>query len=314
MTCQAGSPGYDCTFSVQGAAGEDGRRGIAIVVADLAGNQGRASASVELDFTAPAVVSSSADPSPAKNGAVITYRVTLSEAVVNTPVLSTGGLTWTGPTQSGNTYTWTHTVGAAESGTYAAALDQLTDLAGNSVGPVSAGMAGLVIDATPPSVSLATVSPTLVKAGQDVTVTFTSSEALSADPTVRLGALSMSKSAQAGNEYTYKYTTTGAEGDGTRTVSVQLTDVAGNVGGAVLSETVELDFTAPSVVSSSADPSPAKNGAVITYRVTLSEAIANTPVLSTRADLDGACEERQHLHLDPHGGLHRERQLHRGPG
>ncbi|MBI5290462.1 MAG: hypothetical protein HY872_01130, partial [Chloroflexi bacterium] len=282
---KTGQTGKDYTYKYTTTGAEDdGMRTVSVQISDPAGNQGSEvfSETVEFDFTAPAVASSAASPNPAKLGSVIQYQITVSESLSNTPSLSTTPvLTWTGPSQSGLTYTWTHTVGGGETGTYAAKLDQLCDQATNCVTNVTANMAGFEIDALAPSVTTHNVSPLLVKSGQDVTVTLTSSEPLANDPLVQLGSIQMAKTGQTGQDYTFKYTTQGTEGDGTRNVTVQMTDVAGNVGGAAFAETVRFDFTNPSVTTSTASPSPAKLGAVITYSATVSETITNTPALTT---------------------------------
>ncbi|MBI5527158.1 MAG: hypothetical protein HY897_12555 [Deltaproteobacteria bacterium] len=281
-TGQAGKD-YAYKYTTTGAEG-DGMRTVSVQISDPAGNQGSEvfSETVEFDFTAPEVASSAASPNPAKLGSVIQYQATMNEALTNTPALATTpALAWTGPSKSGLTYTWTHTVAGSETGTYTAKLDQLCDLLSNCISDVTAGMSGFSADAAAPNVTAHTVVPLLVKSGQDVTVTLTASEPLASDPLVQLGSLQMSKTGQTGQDYTYKYTTQGTEGDGTRNVTVQMTDVAGNVGGAAFAETIGFDFTNPTITTSTGSPSPAKLGAVITYSVTVSEAITNTPALTT---------------------------------
>jgi len=279
-TAQTGRD-YTYKYTTTGAEG-GGMRTVSVQLSDKAGNQGSEvfSETVEFDFTAPSVASTAASPNPAKLGSIIQYQATVTETLSNTPnLISTPALTWTGPTQNGLTYTWTHTVASGETNTYTAKLDQLCDQATNCALDVAAGMAGFSIDAGTPAVTVHSVSPSLVKSGQEVTVTFTASEPLAGNPIVQLGSLPMMKTGQTGQDYTYKYTTTGGEGDGTRNVTVQMTDIAGNVGGEAFTELVRFDFTSPTVTTSAASPNPAKLGAVITYSATVNETITNTPTL-----------------------------------
>jgi hypothetical protein len=128
--------------------------------------------------------------------------------------------------ETATSFTYSRTVTGGSDGLYTVRVD-LTDKAGNAAAGLSA--TGFTFDATAPTVTAHTVSPARVKAGQTVTVTFTAGEALGADPTVKLGTITLTKTAQAGNDYTYAYTATGAEGDGTRTVTVTSTSTCSTI-------------------------------------------------------------------------------------
>jgi len=252
------SPNYTCTHPID-LLDVEGIQNILVSATNAMGNTYNGNSSVVFDFTLPSVAESGATPDPAGLGKTLRYTVNVSEPLSGNPgrpaikVLK-GGVEQSGffgdpATETNTSFTYVKPVAPGLDGTYTVKID-LTDEAGNTAPGLNG--AGFEIDATAPVFTAHDVSPERVKSGQDVTVTFTTSEDLVDDPIVQLGLLVMTKAAQTGRDYTYKYTTLGTEGDGTRTVSMQMADVAGNAGGAVFSETIVFDFTAPFVVGGSA--------------------------------------------------------------
>lgn len=278
---------YTYTHTAQQADG-DGVRSVSVQMADVAGNQGSEvfAESVELDFVAPSIVSSVASPNPAKLGGEIAYQATVSEPLSNTPALeTTPALTWTGPTQDGQTYTWTHTSGAAESATYTAKLDQLCDDVGSGNCDPDVATVGFEIDVDSPQTTARNVSAGPVRNNDTVTVTFTVNEDLASNPVVMLGTIEMGQAAHIGWDYTYTHLAQTGDGDGVRSVSVQMMDESGNQGSEVFATTAEMDFTKPWIVASITSPDPAKLGSLIIYQATVSETLDTAPDLITSPSL-----------------------------
>ncbi|NBQ33624.1 MAG: hypothetical protein EBU21_17020, partial [Proteobacteria bacterium] len=254
MTQVGSSLVYTYAYAVQ--ASEDGTVSASVSATDTAGNA-LASAAVTaftVDNTAPAVVLAYTDTGsanvtgPYKSGDRVTVTATFTEAnaISGTPTLSLVAGTYTGGTlptvtlalSSGTTYTGTFTIPAGNGAVTATV--SATDTAGNTLS--ASGQTGFTIDNTAPTYAITYSRTAPLNAGA-VTVTVTASEALSAAPVISInqpGTTDISSVSTSGNgPYTYAYTVVAANAgtyaDGTATVTVSGTDMAGNTGTTVTS-------------------------------------------------------------------------------
>ena len=150
----------------------------------------------------------------------------------------------------------------------------------------------LYIDNPPTVVSIVTDdSDDKVKDNDVVRVTTTFSEDMTSSPTISIdlpngtdiSAVSMTQSTTADVWY-YDWTVDDSDGDGTATITVAGTDLAGNAYAGVDTETVTIDNTVPtlsavSIASDNSDTSLAKVGDAITLSFTSSE-VVGTPTVT----------------------------------
>ncbi len=159
---------------------------------------------------------------------------------------------------------------------------------------ISDGYYTLVSDTTTPTLSSVSIvsdnaDTTLAKVGDTVTLTFTASEELQADPTVTIGGQTATVTNTSGNTYTATYTLQSSDTEGTVAFNVAFTDFVGNAGTAVTattdSTTVTFDKTVPtlssvSIASNNADTTLAKVGDTVTATFTASETLSGTPTVT----------------------------------
>ena len=229
---------YTYTYTAQGTEGE-GNKTVNVSATDSAGNTGSGNTAVTFDFTAPTIFPLAVDPTIAKSGTNLTITFTVSEALPGNPMVTVAGNAATFYGKSGNSYTYTYTVQGTEGEGSKTVNVSATDSAGN---PGSASTA-VTFDFTAPTISNLTVNPTIAKAGVNLTIAFTVSEALESNPLVTVEGNVATFNSKSGNNYTYTYTVQGTEGEGNKPVNVLATDLAGNPGSAFT--TVTFDFTAP---------------------------------------------------------------------
>lgn len=133
------------------------------------------------------------------------------------------------------------------------------------------------VDVVRPGFSVGpTRSPDLVKAGETITVQFTTDEALGSDPAVTIDGHSFVKSgASSGNYYRYTYEMQGVETEGNRAIKIVLIDQVGNQ--TVNTElSVLVDFTPPTYTPVSFDPPYCEPGDALTITFDASEVIQTT--------------------------------------
>ncbi|MDW3192036.1 MAG: Ig-like domain-containing protein [Cytophagales bacterium] len=128
-----------------------------------------------------------------------------------------------------------------------------------AAGSLSANQA-IVVDTEEPTltnVSIASnnASNNLAREGDEITLSITSSEALSANPTVTIAGNTATVTSQSSTTYEATYTMTNNDTEGEVTLTINFADEAGNVGTEVTAttdgSTVTYDTTSPSVVLSS---------------------------------------------------------------
>jgi hypothetical protein len=298
MSCgayQSSSPNYTCTYAMTGAeiaAGTEAAQTVLVSVTDSAGNRGQALGGVVFDFKLPSLVASSANPSNAKGTDQLVYSVNVSEklAAPGRPVLVVrrAGVVQAGffgdpATETDTGFNWSRAISGLTDGAYTVEIS-LTDEAGNAASAVAG--AGFSVDTVVPQVNALNVTPARIRGTGTVTVSFDRSETIPAGGvTAALGSRSMICGAYQATSphYTCTYAMTGTEittqTEASQAVLVTMTDAAGNRGQAV--SAVVFDFKTPTLVSSSASPTSARQSDQLIYTVNVSEKLAapGRPVL-----------------------------------
>jgi flagellar hook assembly protein FlgD len=151
-----------------------------------------------------------------------------------------------------------------------------SDLANN----IGAGLAYFNIDTTAPTFDAVSVMPNPAKAG-GTTITFKTSEDLSANPVLTVNGNPANYVSKTGDYYTYTYAVTNVDQQGKAVISIVGTDLVGNTGtgeGSFAIDTIDPSFSNISVM-----PNPAKAGnAAISF--TVSEVLASDPVVKVNGN------------------------------
>jgi hypothetical protein len=284
----------------------EGTHTVRVHVRDLAGNVGTASDLVILDHTEPAVeVTASGHPdATVKNGDVVSLTATFTEAnrlssapaitiagtTVNAASMSGGGLVWT--------YAWTVSEGAGMDADVAVSVDAV-DMVGlhntattgattfriDNVAPAAPGTpsypsgpwinravndAGFALTVLLPAGAKADDTLQLLRNGTPwKSVTLVQADVDANSRTVSIGARELG--ANGGSE------------DGDKLISARLIDAAGNGGPVSSSELLlRLETTLPGVsLAASGHPdATVKNGDVVSFTATFTEAVVATPALT----------------------------------
>jgi hypothetical protein len=151
---------------------------------------------------------------------------------------------------------------------------ELTDAAGNAA-TLNAGL--VTFDFTPPTFS-SSAAPNPAGLGKVLTYTVNAAEPLSLDPLLYLTpAVSLSGPSKSGTLYTWTRTIDGSEAQGAYTVTVDVTDLAGNPTSGLAGTEFSIDRTAPAITTG---PTPNKSPAY--YKVGDTVSVTFT----TNEDLD----------------------------
>ncbi len=131
-----------------------------------------------------------------------------------------------------------------------------------------------IVDVIKPGFTVApTRSPVRVKQGETITVEFTVDETLGPDPAVTVDGQAFAKhGSSSGNYYKYTYTVAGGETEGSRTIRIEITDLAGNQT-VDTSLSVIIDMTPPSYTPVSFLPSGCDPGQYLTITFDASETL-----------------------------------------
>ncbi len=303
--------------------------------AGIAGTQVTATtdaSTVEVDNTAPTLspvtvtTNNGTNNQRATAGDVITFSFTSDDDLSTTPVvnMSINGTAVVGSisvnTGSAPVYTATYTVDGTGSVVGTDIDDQgtltfsiaFTDDAGNAGTPVTAttNSSAVDVDFTAPtltSVSLSTDNGTdnqHATTGDEITLSFTSDDALSATPSVTMlvGVTNVSSSVTVNdlgsNNYSATYTLIGSESEGAVTFTIDFVDDAGNSGTQVTATTdatsVEADFNAPTLTTVSiassqtasetfVNASHAADGNTVTIDIVSSDVLSALPTVTVRS-------------------------------
>ena len=282
------------------AAARGCTRTVYVQLLDAAGYaSSTATASIILDNQPPGVLAGATGVSPANAGAATPIVVSLvaNEPLGSAPALSVGGQTGLFDLVAGEgntTFSFVSHGLAGQSwsdGTYAV-LANLTDAAGNSAAlPVGS----FVVDSVGPQLVAADtrVSPSALKIGSSISLEFTATEPLVGAPQVRIGSTLITgcqASATANVNQAAHYTCTHhadvSEGDGYKTITVQMLDAAGNLNTAALA-TVTYDVTPPGLAFALLNPTQGISQSSVLLSLTFTEPLAGVPAVSVSPALPG---------------------------
>ncbi len=140
------------------------------------------------------------------------------------------------------------------------------------------------IDKTAPTFGSVAVSPTPAKQGAAVSITFTASETLAANPTVTVNSHAASYSSKSGNNYTYSYTVLSSDSDGAAAIAISGADRAGNAGSGSSTSALTVDKTPPTCAIVRNDPNPT-SASTVHFNVNFSENV--TGFVQADVDLTG---------------------------
>ena len=266
---------------------------------DLAGNEVTAAptsgATFTVDSTPPTAVITYSPAGPYKTGAAVTITATFNEPMADAPVpqIAITGVNTLGAvnmTKSSTTvYNYAHTVTSGD-GAATVALSIGTDLAGNVVTTAPTSGTTFTVDSTPPTLTPVHIqsnnaNPALAKTSNIITLTFTSSEAVSM-PTVTIAGHAITPTGGT-TSWTAAYTLASGDTEGTVLFSIAFSDLAGNPGvfvtGTTDATSITFDKTVPTLTpvhiqSNNANPALAKTGNNITLTFTSSEAVSSPTV------------------------------------
>ena len=253
---------------------------------------------VTVDGDAPDFTSCAATDGTYKIGDTLTITCTWDEAVVTSngalTLSNSDTATYSSGTGSVN-IVFTTTVASGDTDasdlSVSAYTGTIADAAGGAAGAASGDLGAVIIDANVPtltSVSIATAGTGNANNGDDVTLSFTASEAIGT-PTCTMTdgdgnamANSVTTSEGSNNAWTCVIDTADDDGDGAITFSIAFSDDAGNAGTAVTSTTdsssVTIDNTHPTLsnialTTSNSNSGFAKSGDTLTLTITVSETV-----------------------------------------
>ena len=239
-----------------------------------------------LDTTPPNAITITPTTTGPTNATSAAFTVDFDEDVQNFSALADITLTHTGTASTGvsitggpATYTATVT-GISGDGSFTLAVDtgsDVQDLASNALAS-SVTSAAVTIDNTLPAYDSFAVTPQVATLGQAVSLTFTASEPLSADPFVYVNGNLAAYVNNVGLDYSYTYTVLGSDPDGSASVILSGVDLAGNAGGSSYNGgQLIIDNTAPSFSNVAVNPSEASSGTLVSIAFDGSEALAGDP-------------------------------------
>ncbi len=139
------------------------------------------------------------------------------------------------------------------------------DATGNE-SPYSTEVAHTTAEETPPSFDDAQAAPALAREGTAVTLTFTASESLAANPTVTVNGQAASFQSQSDTAYTYQYTVSASEAEGPADIVITGTSAGGVEGTASVTGVFQVDRTAPGAAMTA--PTGSTSQTVVTVAAT----------------------------------------------
>jgi len=268
-----------------------GTKSVTIAVADPAGNSTAVPAGqVVFDFDAPVAGDVVVTPaSPVGLGANLTVRVTASEPLETATLAATPALELGEALIAGRTAVWSRIVSESDAGESYSFSFVFTDPAGNRTlldVPVATRL-----DTTRPVVSGVQVAGSPARKGTPVSVEFDVSEDLRADPSVSAGVVLQRDAAQStARHHVYRHVAAKADGSGTKSVTIAVTDAAGNTTAAPAGQVV-FDFDPPLLTADDvavAPKSPVGLGANLTVRATANEPLAGARLAASGLDMGNA--------------------------
>jgi hypothetical protein len=246
-------------------------------------------------LSAVTIASSNATTALAKLTDTVTLSFTASEAI-QTPSVTLLGVAASVANPSGNNWTATATVGAGTVEGQAAFSISAIDLAGNAALAVTAttDASSVTVDRTLPSMTPVTIasnnaSPVLARQGNQVVLSFTTSEAIQT-PSVTLLGVAATVANPSGNNWTATATVSAGTLEGVATFSISAIDLAGNAAQAATTTTngssVVVDKTGPTLTlpSDIDEITNLPTGRPVSFVVSATDAVDPAPsVLATPA-------------------------------
>jgi len=255
--------GYSYSWDVDGGGTpSNGTYYATVSASDNAGNAyvaGTQSITFTVDTTAPSVSLTNNDGDNVINNSssVVTITATFNEAMTDSPTITIGnGVSNVTMTKSSTTI-WTYYLNMASwGGSGASAVVTVTgsDIAGNAYSGTDS--ITFTIDNTAPTVNITTSdSDNIVKsADSNITVTATFNEAMATAPRITIGSAVNNTALTATSSTTWTYTwNISSVTEGSYTVTVTGTDLAGNAYAGSDKITITLDSTAPTVTLTNSD-------------------------------------------------------------
>ena len=261
---------------------------------------------VTVDNTAPeldtvSIVSNNADTSLATTDDVVTLSFMASENIV-TPVVTINGVTADTVTGSGDTWSATKTIIAADANDSAVTFDiSFSDLATNAGTPVTSTTNSSVVtvyqtapDTIAPTLTLVSIvsnnaDTSRATTDDTITLSFTSSEPIET-PDVTINGDIAAAASGSGNTWSATKTITSGDADGAVAFTIDFSDLADppndgtQVTGTIGGSSVTVDQTAPTltavtIASNNSNPSRATTDDIVTLSFTSSENIG-TPIVT----------------------------------
>ncbi|MFT6070567.1 MAG: hypothetical protein ACJAYQ_002921, partial [Bacteriovoracaceae bacterium] len=298
-------PSYTADYTLVGGETE-GSLAFTLDFTDAVGNPATQviatsdSSSVVFDSTAPlapavTIFSNNADTTLAKVGDIVTLSFTVNEPLLGSPTVTIdGNATTIGGSYPSYTAAYTMVGGEAE-GNLGFTLD-FTDLSGNPAIQVTAtsDASQVRFDETDPTATPRTIfsnnaNTARAKVGDDVTISFTVSETLLADPTVTIDGNTATINSAGAPSYTATYTMQASDTEGVLAYSIDFIDLAGNTNTTYTTVTdasqVVFDETAPmanpvTIYSNNGNTALAKVGDIVTLSFTVNEPLLGNPTVT----------------------------------
>ncbi|MFA6006593.1 MAG: hypothetical protein WC764_02600 [Candidatus Paceibacterota bacterium] len=212
---------------------------------DLANNAGTqvvaitSGSPVVIDTVAPTATLAYSPTTAVKPGASLVITATLSEPIADAPVLNfdiSGPYTQSAAamTKTDSTHYATTTIVGVGNGSASVNLSNATDLAGNAITGLPTSGATFTVDNAVPtlsgvSISSSNTTPTLAKAGNIITLAFTSNETVQT-PTVTIATHSATVLNMGGNVWNASTTVLSNDSNAVTPFAIDFSDIAGNAG------------------------------------------------------------------------------------
>ena len=285
-----GTDRYEYSWDVDsGGTPPDGSYYATVAGADKAGNaySGTDSITFTLDTTAPTVTLTDTDSNNiVTTSEVVTITAGFSEAMTATPTISITGIVTNvimTPVSGTNSYTyaWDTSLGTLSDGTYSATVSG-TDLFGNAY--TDTNSITFTVDSSVPTVTITSGDSdnTVQSADSNITVTATFNEAMASAPTISITGVvtNVALTASSSSTWTYDWNISSVT-EGSYTVTVTGTDLAGNTYAGTDSITLTVDNTAPTVTLTDTDSDNLLSASdTVTITASFNEAMTATPTIS----------------------------------